>query len=233
MKPVLLLIPGMLNTARIWARVVPLLQDIADVRIANVLSQSTIQAMATDAWTLLSDLQPGQPLVIAGFSMGGYVAIEMVANCHHPVHAIALLDTSSRPETEESMVVREKTIAAMARDFEKVIAGVAAFSTHAATHSDAALMQEALAIMREVGPEAAARQVRALMTRKDHRASLAQLNIPTLVLCGEDDKVTPQALSTEMAEQIPGARLELISQAGHMTPLEQPARVAALLASML
>ncbi|MCJ0764787.1 alpha/beta fold hydrolase [Variovorax terrae] len=233
MKPVLLLIPGMLNTAEVWAGVAEHLGDAAELRIATVQTQDSIAQMARDAWALLADVPAGVPLVLCGFSMGGYVALEMMASPDRPVSALALLDTSARPESAEGAAMREKTIAAIGRDFSKVVDGVAQFATHAASREDAALMARLREVMLGIGSEAAIRQNRAILGRADHRARLAQLNVPTLVMCGRDDKVTPPALSQELAALIPGARLEWIENAGHMAPMEQPARVAALLATLL
>jgi pimeloyl-ACP methyl ester carboxylesterase len=236
MKPVLLLIPGMLNTASIWSRVAPLLQADADIRIADVCTQTSIAEMARAAWGQLDDVPAQVPRAVCGFSMGGYVAIEMVCGGHHrarPLDALALLDTSGRPETPEGLALREKTIAALERNFEKTFTGIAQFGLHEKSRADAALVDELLSIMRDVGQAATVRQNRAIMARADHRAALAQLVLPTLVMCGSADPVTPPALSEELAATIPGARLEWIADAGHMTPLEQPARVAQLLRGLL
>ena len=231
--PVLLLIPGMLNTAAVWQPVAQHLKDEADIRIANVLTQSSIAAMATDAWALVQDVPPGTPLIVCGFSMGGFVAIEMLASGQRQASALCLIDSSAQPESSESRVIREKTIAAIGRDFDKVTAGVAQFGTCDQTHDNPALMRETLDIMRSVGAATAIRQNQAIMGRADHRAALAQLAIPALVLCGRDDKITPPALSEELAALIPGAQLQWIDNAGHMTPLEQPAEVAAHLSTLI
>lgn len=233
MKPVLLLIPGMLNDARVWERVTPYLQNDADICVANVLSQGGIVEMARDAWAQVADVPPDTPLVLCGFSMGGYVAIEMMANNARPVMALGLLDTSARPESREGEMVREKTIAAIERDFPKVVEGILQFGTHAGSHADAVLMERMRQMMLGVGPQAAIRQNRAIASRGDHREGLATQDIPSLVMCGRDDRITPPALSQELAALIPGARLEWIEQAGHMTPMEQPASVAALLKTLL
>lgn len=231
-KPTLLLIPGMLNTAAVWARVSPLLREhVADIRIADVQRQSSIAEMARDALALLADLPPDAPVVLCGFSMGGYVAIEMIANNDSHAWTLVLLSTSARPESPEGAVVREKTIAAIGRDFARVVDGVLQFATHPASREDAALMAEMRELMLAVGTDAAIRQNRAILGRADHREALARLAVPTLVLCGRDDKVTPPALSEELAALIPGARLAWIEQAGHMALLEQPAAVAAQMAA--
>ncbi|VTU18605.1 alpha/beta fold hydrolase [Variovorax sp. PBL-E5] len=233
MKPVLLLIPGMLNTAAVWRRVTPLLEGRAEVRIADVQTQDSIAAMARDAWARIADVPDHVPVALCGFSMGGYVAIEMLARGGRPVRALGLLDSSCRPESVEGAALREKTIAAIERDFDKVSAGVAQFATDPARHGDEDFMAALRALLREIGAEAAIRQNRAIVARADHRGALAALRLPTLVMCGRNDRITPPALSEELAALMPAARLEWIDDAGHMTPIEQPARVAALLASLL
>lgn len=233
MKPVLLLIPGMLNAASVWSEVLPRLAGRVEPRIAEVWTQASIAQMARDAWASLAELPPEVPVVLCGFSMGGYVAIEMLAQGVRPVAALALLDSSARPESAEGALQREKTIAAIGRDFERVVAGVASFTTHEARHADAVFMERMRAELRAIGAEAAIRQNRALVGRADHRALLAGLRLPATVMCGRFDRVTPPALSEELAALIPGAGLEWIEDAGHMTPLEQPAQVAALLDALL
>ena len=233
MKPVVLLIPGMLNTAAIWDRVAPLLQDQADVRTAHVLTQPSIAEMARDAWALLADVAPATPVVVCGFSMGGYVAIEMVALPQRTIHGLVLLDTSGRPESPEGEVTRAKTITAFERNFAKMVENMLAYSTHPDHHQDAALFDVLRAIMTPVGSEAAVRQTRAVASRADHRTQLAALTLPTRVLCGREDKVTPPELSQELADLIPGAQLEWLEQSGHMTPVEQPDAVAHAIRSLL
>jgi pimeloyl-ACP methyl ester carboxylesterase len=233
MKPVLLLIPGMLNTAAVWRSVAALLEDRFEVRIADVRTQDSIAAMAHDAWARVADVPAHVPLVLCGFSMGGYTAIEMLAGkMPRPVDALALVDTSARPESAEGAAVRLKTIAAIERDFDKVVAGIAQFGVDPSRHADDAWMGAMRALLREVGPETAMRQNRAITTRGDHRAALAALRIPVLVLCGRADRITPPEHSEELAALIPSAQLEWIETAGHMTPIEQPARVAALVGAL-
>lgn len=233
MKPVLLLIPGMLNTADVWARVTPLLQNAADLRIADVTTQSSIAEMARDAWALVADLPASTPLVLCGFSMGGYVAIEMLANSARGIKGLALLDTSGRPESPEGEVNRAKTIAAFERNFPKVVETMLPYSTHPGHHQDMALFDALRALMLPVGSATAVRQTRAVAARSDHRGMLAKLQIPVVVLCGRADQVTPPALSEELAALIPTARLQWLERSGHMTPMEQPEQVAQAIRSIL
>lgn len=226
MKPVLLLVPGMLNPPEVWARVIERVRETFEVRIADVRTQDSIEAMAADAWARVADLAPDRALHLAGFSMGGYVAIAMVARPSRALASLALISTSGRPESDEGKGVREKTIAAIGRDFDKVVAGVAQFGTDPARHADAVWMDTLRAMMRSVGPETAIRQNRAVASRGDHRDALARLALPVLVMCGRADRITPPELSLELADLIPASRLEWIEDAGHMVPLEQPERVA-------
>ena len=196
MKTVLLLIPGMFNTGAIWDPVVGALQALADapeVRIAQVLTQDSITAMADDAWRLVSDLPPGTPLVLCGFSMGGYVALELMAAHPGRVQALALVDSSAAVETPESTAVREKTISALERNFARTVDTIITFSLHPDSLHNTALVDGMRAMMHAVGPQAAIRQTRAIIGRRDHQALLRQLDLPALIVCGREDKVTPPA----------------------------------------
>lgn len=238
MKPVLLLIPGMLNTARIWSRVRPLLQDHADIRIADVTTQTSIAGMARDAWALVADVPITQKLVVCGFSMGGYVALELIAtylisDYTRGTGATALINTSARAETADGMLARDKTIEAAERDFERVIQGIAQFGIHKDHHADAGLKAETLSIMREAGQQAAVRQLNAIKARADQRALLPRIQGKALVVSARGDAVVPPAMSEEMAALLPNASLEWLEPAGHMTPLEQAAALANLLRTLL
>lgn len=229
MKPVLLLVPGMFNTGAIWDRLRQELEPELEVRTAQVLTQDSIPAMAADAWQCLADVPAGHPVTLCGFSMGGYVVIEMLARPARALHAAALLDSSAGIETEQSLLVREKTIAALQRNFERTVEGIIPYSLHPDHAADPDLVPAMRSMMHAVGAEAAIRQTRALMVRSDHRAALARLQLPVLVACGRHDRVTPPELSEELAALIPGARLAWLESAGHQTPLECAPELAALL----
>lgn len=230
MKPVLLLLPGMLNDERVWAAVVPALRDGAEVRVAEVRTPPSIAAMRQQAWSALADVPAATPLCIAGFSMGGYVAIDMLAHAPRPIQGLALVSTSARPESEASREQREKTIAALQADFPKVVESLIGWNTH---QPSPPLCEALRQMMLAQGAETAVRQMRAIMGRSDHRAVLAALQIPVRVLCGQHDRVTPPALAQELAQLVPGARLSLVEGAGHMLPLEQPAALVSALHSLI
>ncbi len=229
--PVLLLIPGMLNEASVWRDVLPALGGAAQVRVAVPL-QASIPAMAQAAWAQLADVPADARVVLAGFSLGGYVAIEMLARQQRRIDAAALLSTSPRPESADGAALRERTMAAMQKNFEKVVEGIVAFSTH---NADTTLTERLRQMMLGVGAQTAIMQNRAIAARSDHRAALAQLQLPRplAVLCGAQDRITPPELSRETAALVPGAVLELVEGAGHMLPCELPDAVARVLRGLL
>ena len=229
MKPVLLLIPGMFNTAAIWDAVRADLTPALDVRIADVLTQDSIAAMATDAWALVADLPAGATLTVCGFSMGGYVAIELLARHRDRVQAVALVDSSAAIETADTLPLREKTIGALERNFARTVEGIIPFSLHPNSLANTAWVEGMRRMMHEVGAATAIRQTRAVMARADHRTMLASLTQPVLVVCGREDKVTPPPLSQELADLIPQAQLVWFDEAGHQTPIEQAPTLARLL----
>ncbi|MBX3645798.1 MAG: alpha/beta fold hydrolase [Rubrivivax sp.] len=231
--PVLLLLHGLLNDERVWEPVAAQLRGDADIRIPNLRRQHSIARMARDAWAAVADVPPEVPVVLAGFSMGGYVAIQMLAEPARRAAALALVDTSTRPEAAENLPVREATMVGLQRDLQAETLAILRRGLHPAHLDDAGLVATALRIMRDVGADAATGQLRAIIGRADHRALLARLDLPTLVLCGRSDQVTPLALSQEAAALIPGARLEVVDEAGHWTPLEQPQIVADALRRLL
>ena len=230
MKPVLLLIPGMLNDARVWADVAAGLVDMADVRVANVQVQTCVPDMAADAWALLHDVPAQVPVVLAGFSLGGYVAIEMLVRPLRPVRAAALLSTSAQPDSPEGAAGREKTIAAMQRGFDSVVDGIVKWGTHAPGEALTARLRQ---MMLDVGTDTAIRQTRAIMGRGDHREALAKLRLPVRVLCGRQDRITPPELSEELVRLVPAAQLQWVADSGHMLPCEQPQGVVDALRPLL
>lgn len=230
MKPVVLLIPGMLNDARVWSDVTALLGERCTVRIADVATGTSIAELVDAAWDQVADAPADAPLVLAGFSMGGYVAIEMLARPRRALHGALLLATSARPETTESRAVRAKTIEAYRADFPKTVDRFIQWGTD---NAGPALAEALRRMMLDVGAATAIRQSQAVMARADHRPALQALALPVRVLCGTADRVTPPALSQELAQLIPGARLQLIDASGHMLPCEQPQAVANALRELL
>ncbi len=232
-KPTLVLLHGLLNDERVWQPVASRLQAHADLRIPNLRRQDSMAQMSRDAWAEVAAVPAATPLVLAGFSMGGYVALQMLADAPRRVDALALIDTACRPEPASNLPLREALIASLQADVATAVDGLLRLGVHPERLADTALLDAGRRIMLDVGAPAAIRQLRAIVNRADHRALLGKFAAPALVLCGREDRITPLALSQESAALLPQATLVVVENAGHWAPMEQPEAVAAHLIELL
>jgi pimeloyl-ACP methyl ester carboxylesterase len=217
----ILLVPGLNCSPRLYAAQMPALWRFGPVTVADHTRDDT---MAAIAGRILCVAPPR--FALAGLSMGGYIALEIVRQAAERVERLALLDTGSRADTPEATAKRHANIAlAQSGRFEEVIGPQFPLYVHPARANDATLKADYLAMCHDVGAEAYVRQQKAIMNRVDSRPLLASIRVPTLVLVGEEDAATPPALSDEMAAAIPGARLAKIAACGHLSTMEQPQAV--------
>jgi pimeloyl-ACP methyl ester carboxylesterase len=220
----LIMLPGLVNDARLWQRQAHALADIATATIADISKHDTVTALAAD---VLADAP--ERFALAGLSMGGYVALEIMRTAPERVLGLALCDTNARPDTAESTARRRQQIAQARIDFAHVIESLAP-SMFAPSHRDDTGLAMLFADMAaQVGVDAFIRQQTAIMHRVDSRLGLVRITCPTLVLCGGDDQLAPFALHKEMADAIDDADLIIVNEAGHLSPLEQPDAVSAAL----
>jgi pimeloyl-ACP methyl ester carboxylesterase len=225
----ILLVPGLNCSPRLYAPQMPALWRFGPVTVADHTRDDTMAAIAK---RILGAAPPR--FALAGLSMGGYIALEIVRQAADRVEKLALLDTGSRADTPEATAKRHANIAlAQSGGFEDVIDPQFPLYVHPARASDAALKAEYLAMCHDVGPEAYVRQQQAIMGRADSRPLLAAIRVPTLVLVGEQDAATPPVLSDEMAAAIPGARLARIAECGHLSTMERPEAVTRELVAWL
>ena len=129
--------------------------------------------MSRDAWAALADVPDDAALVLAGFSMGGYVAIQMLADAPRRVQALALVDTACRPEPADNVASREKTMAALQADFEGAALDLLRCGLHPDHLSNQALLDEGRASCARSAQQPGCDQLRAIVERADHRALLA------------------------------------------------------------
>jgi pimeloyl-ACP methyl ester carboxylesterase len=221
MAETLVLIPGLACTARLFEPQIAALSAGRTIVVADHTQDDSIAAIAA---RLLREA-PGR-FDLAGLSMGGYIAMEVMRQAPERVKRLALLDTSARPDTTEASQDRKRLIAlAEAGRFEEIHSALWPRLVHPDHRDDQALQDIMFGMMRETGAEAYIRQQRAIMARADSRPLLPGTEIPTLVLVGESDAITPPEIAREMAEMIEWASLVVIPEAGHMSTLEQPERV--------
>jgi pimeloyl-ACP methyl ester carboxylesterase len=228
-RPHLLLLPGLLCDERLWQPQVGALSDAAEIVIADMTRDDTIEGMAKRAL----DAMPAH-FALAGLSMGGYAAFEIMRQAPERVTRLALLDTGARADAAEQTVRRKDLIALADRgEFKAVSPRLLPLFVHESRLDDSALIADVTAMADGVGKDAFLRQQKAIMGRPDSRPGLSAVGCPTLVLCGRDDVLTPPDLSEEIAGLIAGADLVLIDDCGHLSTMERPAAVNAALASWL
>jgi pimeloyl-ACP methyl ester carboxylesterase len=213
-----ILVPGLNCSARLYVEQIPALWRSGPVTVADHTRDDTIAAIAK---RILEAAPPR--FALAGLSMGGYIALEMMRQAPQRVARLALLDTGARPETPEQTAGRLPRIElAKSGRFAEVPDGQFHLLVHRNRHGDAALKSLVRAMAEETGAEAFLRQQQAIMGRADSRPSLGAIACPALVLVGEGDELTPPELSREMAAAIPRARLVVVSDCGHLSTLERP-----------
>ena len=220
-----LLVPGLNCDARVYAGVAQALWPFGPVTIA---SHQTGDRMETIAKAILADAPPRFALI--GFSMGGYICFEILRQAPERVLKLGLLDTTARPDSEESTANRRRMIA-LARKGRFIDAIEQTFPR--SVHEENAGSSDLYAIHRGMaeanGPAIYEQQQEAIIHRQDSRPSLAAIKVPTLVVVGEGDQITPPDAAREMHEAIAGSRLLVVPRAGHLALLEQPEPVHAAL----
>jgi pimeloyl-ACP methyl ester carboxylesterase len=182
--------------------------------------------MADDVIELLDALSLRTPVVVGGLSMGGYIALSMAARFPERIRALMLMDTRAAADSPDAASKREELARAVlaAGDSSPVVAAMVprlfARSTLEAHPERVKPLQD---LMERNTARGVVGALRAMASRPDRRADLASIRVPTIVLVGEDDLVTPPAEAQGLADGIPGAHLEIIPQAGHLAPYENQA----------
>lgn len=188
-----------------------------------------IEAYADFVAAILESLPA--PVGVAGFSMGGYVALALMKRSPEKVRALALVDTRASADDEAGKQKRDEAIAKVRSEGIAPIAeGMIGKMLASGSLPRKDLVERLRRIMLRQTPLTVEADLIAMKYRADSTALLSQIRIPTLVVVGEEDALTPPSDSRAMAETIPGARFVSIPGAGHMAPMEQPRAVARVLA---
>ncbi|MBX3264685.1 MAG: alpha/beta fold hydrolase [Labilithrix sp.] len=185
----------------------------------------SIDAMADDVAALLDALEVTSPAVVGGLSMGGYVALAFARRHPERLHALLLADTRAEPDDAEAREKRDASIARVEREgtgafVDGMLANVVGETTRA---SRPEVMKRLRDLMASVPAPTIAKALVALRDRPDARPDLATIRVPTLVVVGTEDTVTPPSVAEAMASVIPRATLALLPGAGHLTNVETPA----------
>jgi len=219
------LIPGLTCSARLYAGQIPALWRFGPVTVADHTRDDTMAAIAR---RILAAAPPR--FALAGLSMGGYIAFEIMRQAPDRVAKLALLGTGARAEAPEQ-TERRKVVIALAKSGRYAEVPDIAFPlyVHRNRHNDAGLKQTVRMMAEETGVDAFLRQQQAIITRPDSRPGLGAIKCQTLVLVGDGDEATPPELAREIAGAVGGARLVVIPACGHLSTLEQPDKVTAAL----
>jgi pimeloyl-ACP methyl ester carboxylesterase len=217
----LALLPGVLCDAALWRPQLEALADVADMHVPDFSTQDSMAAMAAAALRAMPER-----FAMAGLSMGGAVAMEVMRRAPGRVTRLALLDTHARVDGP-AQVERRRSLLALAEqgNFEGVTQRLLPMLVHESRLNDRELVEVVFAMAERVGRQAFVNQQRALLARPDSRRDLVGYRCPTLVLCGRQDAMTPFELHAEMAAAIASSRLVVIEECGHLSSLERPEAV--------
>ncbi len=231
MRQDLVLLPGMMCDERLFAPQVAHFGGRHAVYVPRLVGTDTIEGLARQ----VLDEIAWERFVVAGLSMGGIVAMEMLAQAPGRIDKAILLDTNHLADAPERRVMRERQIAdVQAGRLRQVI--VEEMKPHylaEANRSDAALLDLLVAMALDLGEAAFVDQSRALAARCDYTAVLADWPKPTLLISGAEDALCPPERHQAMAALLPNATLEIVPGAGHITTLEQPDAINRLVDAFL
>jgi len=224
-KTPLLLLPGLLCDEMLWSHQIETLADLADITVADLTRDDTIEAMA--ARTLE---EAPETFALAGLSMGGYVAQEILRQAPERVTRLALVDTSALADSDEQRARRTGFIGqTLEGKFKGVTSRLLPMLIHKDRLDDADLTGKIMAMAEHVGKDAFIRQQHTIMSRKDGFDVLSRVKCPVVVICGRQDILTPVEQHIAMVDANTDAALIVIEDCGHLAPLEQPHAVSAAL----
>ncbi len=238
--PPVLFIHGFPLSGRMWEQIVAplspryelIIPDLRGMGASEATPTATMKTYVDDLCELLDKLGISQRVVIVGLSMGGYLAFEFYRERPERIRAMVLADTRADPDTPEKAKERRATAEKVLREGSGVVAD-AMIDKLFGRKTPEATRKAWQALMSTTKPEGVAAALVAMADRKDSRPMLSTLNLPTLVVVGEEDEITPPAVAREMHQAIAGSRLKIIPDAGHMAPVEQPQRFAQVLREFL
>lgn len=221
----LLLLPGLLCDEALWQPQIKALKGLANCQVADLTQNESMAAMARAA---LAKAPP--QFALAGLSMGGYAALEIMHQAPERVTRLCLLDTTARPDSEEQKT-RRQLLMTLSRSgqFQGVTPRLLPMLVHSSRLKDEKLTDIIFGMAGRVGREAFIRQQTAIMDRADLRPILPGIRCPVQVICGRQDIITPPEVMREIANAIPHAQFHVLDNCGHLSTLEQPEKVNELM----
>lgn len=230
-RETLVLLPGMMCDARLFAPQIAAFEGQYEIYVGALNTASDISQIAR----LILDAVPARTFNICGLSMGGIVAMEIARLAPERLLRLALLDTNHLADTAERVDMRNVQIAKIeaGRLHDVVVEEMKPTYLAQQNRSDADLLNLLIDMAMDLGPEIFIAQSQALRDRSSQKETLQQVEVPTLVLCGEEDTLCPLSRHEEMSKLVKGSQFLVIPDAGHITTLENPPAVNAALANWL
>jgi pimeloyl-ACP methyl ester carboxylesterase len=226
-----LLLPGLASDAALWRAQVRALAEAGHEPVVTDV-HARYPSLPQMAQALLSEHEG--PMVLAGTSMGGILALEVFRQAPGRVAALALLGSSARADTPQTLRLRAEAITMFeAGRMHEVLQANLAFVFHPGNHSNLEMVSDYFEMIGRAGAAQLVAQNRALMARPDSRGLLASIRCPMLVACGDSDALTPLECSQEIAAAVPGSVLEVLPECGHLLTWERPEAVGSLLRQWL
>ncbi|WP_314105355.1 alpha/beta hydrolase [uncultured Stenotrophomonas sp.] len=224
----LLLLPGLLNDAELWSAQSAALSDIADCTVGDQTRGETMQAVVDDVLA-----QAPEHFALAGFSLGGFVAQQILRVAPERVLRLALIDTSIHADSPERAAQRQSQRASVRLPgaFHGFGDKLMRSYIDASRLDDYVLVQRVRDMTARLGAEVFLRQ--SALDRIDGHDVLASYRDPLLILCGANDRITPLAISEEMHALAPGSTLVVLPDCGHLAPMEKPEEVSAAMREWL
>ena len=216
----LVLLPGMMCDARLFTPQIAAFSNERAVHVAPLTQHSTMAALAQ---SVLKNAPPY--FALAGLSMGGLVAMEIMRHAPERVTHLALIDTNPKAELPEVSARREPQIAKVRNgQLRSVMRDEMKPNYLSDGPNQGAILDLCMAMAESLGPEVFERQSRAVQQRNDQQETLGKVQVPTLIMCGEDDSLCPPQRHQLMHELVKNSTLRIILGAGHLPTLEQPER---------
>lgn len=219
----LVLLPGTLCDARLWQYQLRSLDDIADITVGDLSRHDTIKDLAED---VLSEAP--KEFILAGLSLGGIVALEIMRIAPERVLKLALLDTNPFPPRIEQRSTWDRYFEMIANNqfMDITKEHLLPVLIHPDKQKDKEVVSVILQMAEKVGEKAYINQLKAVMNREDQRTILPSIKCPTMIIVGKEDHICPVHMSEYMAATVPNAKIEIIENAGHLVTLEQPEKVS-------
>ncbi|HAT4486928.1 TPA: alpha/beta hydrolase [Legionella pneumophila] len=224
----IVLIPGALATPKLWNLQEIFFQESKKFHYVDVLNSNSIVEM-THRFTSIAP----KKFSLIGFSMGGYVALELYRHIPNKIEKLILINSAAKLVSEKGQLERERSLDLMDKGkFDFLIKLIFKNSIYA-QEKHGVLLPLIQEMAQEVGVENYKKQLNAILNKPDHSSFLPLIECPTLLIASKEDKVMPIERSEHMAKEIKNSELIYIEKCGHMAMLEQPEKINQILADWL